>query len=57
MNQNQDNVSGDKVKALEIALKLFEICESAAPKSDETDVAIQVLIEAAEQIAQFIKEP
>jgi hypothetical protein len=54
---DQDNASCGKVKALEIALKLFEICEPAKRKSETTDVMARALIEAAEQIEQFIKKP
>jgi hypothetical protein len=49
--------NNDRIKALEIALKLIELCDSSALglTGDKADPAGK-LIEAAEKIEQFLKK-
>jgi hypothetical protein len=57
MDQNQTTNSSDRIRGLEIALKLFEICGPATLKLDDADKATEAIVKAAGEIAQFINAP
>jgi hypothetical protein len=57
MNEKQDAVSAEKVKALEIALKLFEIYIPRATDLAKVDYVTHHLLETAKTVEKFIKNP
>jgi hypothetical protein len=53
MNKNND--SDDKLRAIGIALKLFETCNPGGQAPLQAEEATEALIKTAERIERFIK--
>jgi hypothetical protein len=50
------NENNDRLKALEIALKFFEVCHPHALKPADVNTAAKDLLDTAEKVVQFIRQ-